>query len=311
MAELDLTKINSLIEKSPILAIRMAEIEYHSRIGEISRRITDDERIKIVLLAGPSGSGKTTSANLLCDAIESQGEAAMVVSLDNFYRSCDDPEYPRLPSGELDYECPEALRLDVLSDVLMKIAKNEPYDIPRYDFKVGACVEILHYPPIDRGCVIIEGLHALNPKITEKLPAESIIKIFISVSTNINHEGERILSGRKARFIRRLVRDSIYRAADAEKTLEMWDEVLAAEDVYLYPYKATADIAFNTFHIFELPVMKPFVERLISKELAERSAYANTVLSAINQVLPLDYNLVPNNSLIREFIPGGIYEDLY
>ena len=145
----------------------------------------------------------------------------------------------------------------------------------------------------------------------EKLPKDAILKIFISVSTNINHGGERILSGRKARFIRRLVRDSIYRAANAEKTLEMWDEVLAAEDVYLYPYKATADIAFNTFHIFELSVMKPFVKRLISEELAERSAYAKTVLAAINQVLALDYNLVPNNSLIREFIPGGIYEDLY
>ena len=311
MAELELTKINTLIENSPIEAIRMAEIEYHSRIGEIARRIADDERIKVVLLAGPSGSGKTTSANLICDAIETLGEAAMVVSLDNFYRDSDDPDYPRLPSGEPDYECPEALRLDTLSDALMKIANNEPYDIPRYDFKVGSCVEIQHYPPINHGWVIIEGLHALNPKIRERLSDESVLKIFISVSTNINHVGERILSGRKARFIRRLVRDSIYRAADAEKTLEMWDEVLAAEDIYLYPYKATADLAFNTFHLFELPVMKPFVERLITDKIAEKSEYASTVLSAVRQVLPLDYNLVPNNSLIREFIPGGIYEDLY
>ena len=311
MAELELTKINTLIENSPIEAIRMAEIEYHSRIGEIARRIADDERIKVVLLAGPSGSGKTTSANLICDAIETLGEAAMVVSLDNFYRDSDDPDYPRLPSGEPDYECPEALRLDTLSDALMKIANNEPYDIPRYDFKVGACVEIQHYPPINHGCVIIEGLHALNPKIRERLSDESVLKIFISVSTNINHGGERILSGRKARFIRRLVRDSIYRAADAEKTLEMWDEVLAAEDIYLYPYKATADLAFNTFHIFELSVMKPFVERLITDKIAEKSEYASTVLSAVRQVLPLDYNLVPNNSLIREFIPGGKYEALY
>ena len=311
MAELDLTKINTLVKNSPVEAIRMAEIEYHSRIGEIARRITDDERIKIVLLAGPSGSGKTTSANLICDAIETQGEAAMVVSLDNFYRDCSDPDYPRAPDGELDYECPEALKLDEISEVLQKIADNQPYDIPRYDFKKGACVEIQHYPPINRGCVIIEGLHALNPRIREKLADESLLKIFISVSTNINHGGERILSGRKARFIRRLVRDSIYRGSDAERTLDMWEEVLAAEDVYLYPYKATADLAFNTFHIFELSAMKPFVERLISDGLAEKSEYASTVLSAIKKVVPLDYNLIPQNSLIREFIPGGIYEDLY
>jgi uridine kinase len=161
------------------------------------------------------------------------------------------------------------------------------------------------------GCVIIEGLHALNPKISSGLHKDKILKLFVSVSTNINHEGERILSGRKVRFVRRLVRDSIYRAANAERTLSMWKKVLMAEDVYLYPYKASADLAFNTFHSFELSVMKSFALSLISKSLAEADVYAGTVLSALELIEGMDHSLVPDNSLIREFIPGGIYESLY
>ena len=138
-----------------------------------------------------------------------------------------------------------------------------------------------------------------------------VLKLFVSVSTNVNLDGERLISGRKARFVRRMVRDSIYRNANAEKTIEMWQNVLSAEDVYLYPYKATADLAFDTFHLFELSVMKPFVLELISEELAKRNAYANTVLSAMKRIASATDEAVPDDSLIREFLPGGKYEHLY
>ena len=118
----------------------------------------------------------------------------------------------------------------------------------------------------------------MNPKIFEHLPKEKILRIFISVSTNINKNGERIISGRKMRFVRRMVRDSLYRGADAERTLEMWVNVLNGEDKYLYPYRNNADIDFDTFHSFEPSIMRPYVVSLISDELAERSPYAKTVL---------------------------------
>ena len=108
-----------------------------------------------------------------------------------------------------------------------------------------------------------------------------------------------------------MIRDSIYRNATAERTLAMWENVLVGEDKYLYPHRHNADVSFDTFHAFELCVMRKFAEELISDELAARNAYAGAVLDAIRQVTPLDISLVPDGSLIREFIPGGKYEALY
>ena len=108
-----------------------------------------------------------------------------------------------------------------------------------------------------------------------------------------------------------MVRDSIYRNAGAERTLGMWQNVLSAEDIYLYPYKSTADMAFDTFHLYELSVMKPYVKKLISAELAAKNAYANTILSAMHRITEANDDKVPDDSLIREFLPGGKYEHLY
>ena len=310
MAELNLKDVN-LAAKNPDEAISRAERDYFEKVSLIADRVIKDENIKIVLLAGPSGSGKTTTANLVADAIRRSGEGAMVVSLDDFYRAQSDPDYPKHENGELDYECPDALDIPRLTETLSKIANDEAFEIPKYDFKSGRTVRSTHYGRVGHGCVIIEGLHALNPRISDILPKEKLIKVFVSVSTNINDGGERIISGRKIRFIRRLVRDSIYRGATAERTLVMWRGVLAAEDIYLYPYKNTADIAFDTFHVFELGAMKHFAKGLIPKSLADGDAYAGTVYRAIEKVEELDYRKIPETSLIREFIPGGIYEALY
>ena len=310
MAEIMLEKINNAVREDFGALVLREEEKYHARIREIAERI-DREDIRVLLLAGPSGSGKTTTANLISDAVKALGEESMVVSLDDFYRNSDDPEYPRLSNGERDYECPEALKLSEVREAIAHISRGETFEIPRYNFKVGARTYVTKYDARPHSCVIIEGLHALNPQICDGLDMTGVLKLFVSVSTNVNCEGERLISGRKARFVRRMVRDSIYRNADAEKTLAMWQNVLTAEDIYLYPYKAHADMAFDTFHLFELSVMKPFVLELISDELAERNVYAATVLAAMRRIVPASYCEVPDNSLIREFLPGGKYEHLY
>ncbi len=311
MSEINLDYINNFAKEAPEEFIKSSEERYHLFVGEIAEKICSDKNIKIVLLSGPSGSGKTTTANLLCDKIKSHGEGCIVVSLDDFYRSLDAPEYPRLPDGTLDCESPHALDLPLLRKTLESIAAGEKFVLPKYDFKTSRREEERMHDAMPDGCVIIEGLHAINPLVFSSIPHERALKIFISVSTNINDGGERILSGRKIRFIRRMVRDSLYRNSDAKRTLEMWKNVLHGEDKYLYPNRENADINFDTFHAFELSVMRGFVERLISEELANREPYAKTVLSAAKKIFRVDAELVPDDSLIREFIPGGKYEPLY
>ena len=312
MSEIRIDDINRRHETDAAGEIALAEQLYHSRIRDIARQINEHERVRIILLAGPSGSGKTTTANLLADALEAIGEESIVVSLDDFYRDSTDPDYPKTESGERDFECPESLHLEQIRHTLMKIAEGEAFCLPKYDFKLGRRSELTLHAPMPSGCVIVEGLHALNPAIYEGLPADSLLRLFVSVSTNVNNnEGERLISGRKIRFVRRLVRDSIYRASDARRTLSMWQDVLAAEDVYLYPYKADADLAFDTFHPFELGVMKPYAERLLTEELSAESEYVGIVRSALAAVCVIDESLVPENSLIREFIAGGVYHHIY
>jgi uridine kinase len=311
MAELALKDLLKKL-KEPAELIARDEGQYAEKVASVAERVCSSESIRVVLLAGPSGSGKTTTANLICDKIKSLDKKCTVVSLDNFYRDADDPRYPLLEDGTRDFESPYALDLDVLLESLGNIIAGKEFSVPRYDFKVGGRVETTAYESYADGCVIIEGIHALNPILSDPFPRQSVLKLFVSVSTNINNVfHRRILSGRKLRFVRRMVRDNLYRGADAMRTLSMWENVLRGEDKYLYPFKELADVKFDTFHTFEPAVMKPFAQKLLTKEVISHSAYAKTVARALSRLPALDASLVPETSLIKEFIPGGIYEDLY
>ena len=310
MAELDIKELISALAE-PTEAVGNAEAEYERKINALAERIVRSQSVRVVMLSGPSGSGKTTTANLLADRIRAMGEKSLVVSMDNFYKSSLDPTYPRLADGSRDYESPAALDTDELLKTLAAIIAGEPFSIPRYDFKVGGRVGSESYGSFSDGCVIIEGIHGLNPIFSDPFPRQTVLKLFVSVSTNINRGAVRLISGKKLRFVRRMVRDNIYRGACAQDTVAMWANVLDGEEKYLYPYKETADIRFDTFHVFEPAVLKPFAMRLLTDELASTSPYVRTVRDALALIPALPQQIVPDSSLIREFIPGGIYESLY
>lgn len=310
MAELELSALNEIC-KDPRGAIQASEEQYHAHIRTIAREVAQRADLRAILLAGPSGSGKTTTANLLCDAINSLGEECCVMSLDDFYLDATSKLYPRLKMGELDYESPLALDLSFLHKTLESIVLGKEFNVPKYDFKSSSRVDLKSHAAMPDGCVIIEGLHALNPLICDRLAGDKILKLFVSVSTNVNENGKRIISGRKARFVRRLVRDNTFRGADAKKTLKLWRGVLAAEDIYLYPYKHLADVAFDTFHLFELSVERDSALSLLKDNSVASDKYAAVVITALNKISPIDPSLVPDNSLIREFIGGGLFENIY
>lgn len=314
MSELDIRTLNEFVENDPLGAVAKAESAFKGEIMRCARNAVE-RKAKIILLAGPSSSGKTTSANILKDVFESLSHKTSVVSLDNFYRERNDPKYPTDENGEQDYESVEALRTDEIKDCLAALLGGKGAFIPKYDFMEGKAI-YSDVPVLlgDGEIIILEGLHALNPIIREGLDESEVITLFISVSTNINDGdcGKRILSGRKTRFIRRMTRDSIYRGTNAAATLKRWGSVLLGEDKYLYPYKDSADIKINTFHSFELGVMKPFAEKALAASAGElHGEYIETVMHALGLITPISADIVPDDSLIREFIPGGKYEHLY
>lgn len=311
MAEIQLDHLKELIKKDPVSCIKNADAEYQGAIEDVVNAL-ERRGANIVLLAGPSSSGKTTTACLMRDALQSRGHGAIIVSLDDFYRDKDDPDYPLDEVGEQDYESVDALHIDKIRDCISGLISGKNVYLPKYSFEHGASFPLPE--PIKLGAgdvVIMEGLHALNPIIIGGLDHSRIIKMFISVSTNINDGEKRILSGRKIRFIRRMTRDSIYRGTDAASTLARWGSVLSGEDKYLYPYRGEADFKINTFHNYELAIMKPFALRAIEASGDElKGDYIDVVISAIRRFETLDRAFVPETSLIFEFVPGGKYENL-
>ena len=309
MAEITITRLNEAILRGAETVMR-DEAQYEARIAAVADRIASQE-IKVLLLAGPSGAGKTTTANLIADAARARGLDALVVSLDNFYKDHRDPAYPLLKNGERDYESCDALDLVCIRECLSRILRGEDFSIPKYDFKLGRAVSETAYAAILHGCVIVEGLHALNPAIVAHLSEGGALRLFVSVSTNIVDEsGARLLSGRRIRFLRRLVRDSIFRGADVALTLSLWGSVMEGENKYLYPYKESADVFFDTFHTFEPGVLKTMAAERIAASGIE-DPYLAVIGRALSLIEPLPAELVPRESLIREFIAGGVYEDRY
>ena len=251
-----LTEINKLAKNNPKEFIRVCDDEYVKNIIDIAKKIADNDDIKIVAIAGPSGSGKTTTAHILREKLENLDEKTSVVSLDDFYLPTD--KLPLLPDGSLDIESVNSLDISLIKDCFTQIIKNGKASLPRYDFKTKE--QILNANDIDignRGIIIVEGLHALNPLIADLVPRKNILKIYISVNRSVDdNDGVQMLSSRQIRLIRRVLRDDQFRGATATKTLLLWNNVIEGERKYLYCFKDTADVQLVTFHPYELGVYR-------------------------------------------------------
>ena len=304
-----LGEINLALKEHPETFIEECEKEYIDGIYTAAKVIADNDDIKIVALAGPSGSGKTTSAHILADRLTELGETAIIVSLDDFYLSAD--KLPLLENGKRDIESVNALDSSLIKECLNEIVLSGKTTLPKYDFKTKTSHKKAKSVDIgSKGIVIVEGLHALNPVITDLVPRENIYKIYVSVNCGISDDnGKQLLSSRQIRLMRRSLRDEIFRNSDINTTLTMWEDVVAGERKYLYCFKDTADFTLKTLHSFEPALYKKrFSQMLLELDKNHKGyEYFLKTVNGVKKFEELSHSLIPNNSLIREFIGEGKY----
>lgn len=276
---------------------------YRSCVKEAAEIVFNDIDKKIVMLAGPSSSGKTTTASLISAQIELMGGRAYSVSLDDFYRSHDEP-YPLNDKGEPDYESVEALDIPLLRRCLGELATQSESDLPVFDFASGVKRDgAKHIALDDNDIIVIEGLHALNPIITDELPEDSLYKIYVSVSSRVyEDDGSVLLSKRELRFIRRTVRDHLFRSMPVERTFGIWSGVKRGEDRFLFPFEELADVRIDSFHPCEPCLMAQTACELFSAAQApEFREKAALLINKLKLFKNIDTSLLPSDSLLREF----------
>lgn len=297
-----LDEINRGMEFSPEGFIEGCEKSFRERINALCDRVVSESGRVLVMLAGPSSSGKTTTANLLADGIRKTGRGATVISLDDFYLGSE--VLFTFEDGTVDYETVKALDLPCISSTMHALLRDGEAMIPRFNFRSGSRDGYTAVRVREDEVIILEGLHALNPLITEPLSDEAMIKLYISVSSRIADEKGILMSKRDLRFIRRLIRDYHHRNSDAERTFYLWKGVRMGEDRYLFPYSDRADIKIDSIHPYEVCVFRKEAEKLLDSVAPDSIYYTEAKLlkDKITKFIEKDSSIVPDGSLLNEFI---------
>lgn len=296
--------INDLAKNDPAELVRRSEERFDNILNDVVSRLANDGGREIVMLAGPSASGKTTTANKIAQKCIARGMQTYVVSLDDFY--LDRGKIPLDENGKPDFETVYALDLIKLSETMRLLLSGAATDLPIFDFTTGKRSDEVRTVTLgDRDVVVVEGLHALNPLITDSLPQKNLLKIYISVSSRIyNERGKIILNKRNLRFLRRMTRDFLFRASSVENTYDLWENVRKGEDKYLFPYRDRADLKINSIHLSAPCVFRDAcLTMLSSAELSgAQKKDAVSLAESLRLFEPISASLIPKDSLLREFI---------
>ncbi len=283
--------------------IRIAEAFHEKKIAGIADHVFHHrDRIRWLLIAGPSSSGKTTFAKRLAVQLRVNGLQPVTVSVDNYF--VDREHTPKDANGENDYEHIEAIDLARFNEDLQTLDAGGEIDVPVFNFETGKREyrgEKLRLGPTQ--IAILEGIHCLNPRLTEILPKERKFRIYISALTQLNLDRNNRISTTDNRLVRRLVRDHQFRGHSALVTLNMWPSVRRGEKQWIFPFQQEADIAFNSALDYELAVLKPYVEPLLAEVKPHHPQYveARRMQEFISSFLTIPVDLVPTTSILREF----------
>lgn len=299
---------NKIVDNELSELVLVCEALHEKKLANIADMIIDKKDVKLVLVAGPSSSGKTTFANRLGVQLRVNGSIPIPISLDDYFVDRDDT--PKDENGEYDFESIYALDLGLFNEHLTRLLNGEEVEIPTFNFKKGKREWVGNYKKLPKkGVLIIEGIHGLNPMLTSAIEDKNKFKIYISALTQLNLDNHNRISTTDIRKVRRIVRDSLSRGYGAELTLNMWPSIRRGEEKNIFVYQEQADVMFNSTVVYELCVLKKYALAELNKIPEESPAYleAYRLKSFLGFFKEIDKDIVPTNSILREFIGGSIF----
>ena len=301
--------INRVITEGGINDLMLVqEALMEKNIADVAERIIKEDK-RVVLIAGPSSSGKTTFSHRLSIQLRAHGMHPHPIALDNFFKERNDTQ--RDENGNYDFECLGAMDLDLFGSKISELLSGKEVEMPRFDFNLGKKVYNGDKLRLNEGDVLVcEGIHALNPKMTEALPENEKFKIYISALNMLNVDEHNRIATTDGRLLRRIIRDARTRGNDARMTIRMWPSVRRGEEKNIFPYQEEADVMFNSALIYELSAIKQYAEPLLFGVPRDSEEYleANRLLKFLDYFLGFESTNVPQTSIIREFIGGGCFD---
>jgi uridine kinase len=306
----DVGQLNDLVIRGEAAeVIRIGEGLHEKKIADIADRITHaPQPIKLVLIAGPSASGKTTFAKRLSLQLRVNGIRPVSLSMDNFYVNREDT--PRDSDGEYDFESIEAIDLALFNEVLAKLLKGERVLTPKFDFPSGKRVPMDRWFPLqlEKGQVlVVEGIHGLNDRLTESVAPERKYKVYVSALTQLCIDDHNRIFTSDTRFLRRIVRDRMFRGYPAATTIENWSRVRRGELRNIFPFQEKANVMFNSALVYEQAVLRLFAERFLLEVPQDHPSFSSAyrLLKFVQNFVPIFEPSVPQISLLREFVGGS------
>ncbi|MGM9971677.1 MAG: nucleoside kinase [Anaeroplasmataceae bacterium] len=303
--------LNKLIETNKYKElINLCETRHNNMLAELGEQILKDiDNIKLIAVAGPSSSGKTTFTNRLRIELLSRGIKPLMISLDDYYQ--DDPKCPKNEDGTPDWEHIESLNVDLINEQILRLIEGEEVSLPIFDFKTR---KTTFKEPIKLGKnqpILIEGIHALNPRLTESIPQSNKYNIYIAPHAQLHLDSQTPISMTEIRLLRRLVRDYRTRNSNPHQTISMWPSVRRGEFRWIYPFQENANYVFNSELNYELAVLKKPAMEILKEISVDSKEYplANKLMNMLKYIHNIDEKWVPCNSILREFIGGSIFYD--
>ena len=309
----NVTSLNQAIAQGRAAeVVLVAEALHERQLASIARAIANRQpAVRLVAVSGPTSAGKTTFAKRLALQVMAQGIYPVIISLDDYFVNREDT--PRDRSGNYDFEALEAVDVAQFQSDMRRLMAGEEVLMPRYNFKTGQREQ---GSPLSIGkdhVVLVEGIHGLNPRLTDSLPESATFRIFISAFTQLNLDKHNRVPTTDTRLLRRIVRDAAHRGYSATATIGRWNSVRRGEKNHIFPYQNSADIFFNSALVYELSALKPLAEPLLMQVevgTPERLE-ANRLLAFLQwfePMPPVDLQYIASDSILREFIGGSLLE---